>query len=102
MFPLTSTGRWAVSGLSPANNPHGAGWKKISQNEPVYIDYTCVVNGYTADAQRVFVLGSKPLDDTLMHGFKTALLIQEEATKKLKARVSMLGYLEAVGGCRCW
>ena len=72
------------SGLSPANNPHGAGWKKIERHEPVYIDYTCVVNGYTADAERVFVLGEKPLDDTLLHGHKTALSIQEEVMKQLK------------------
>jgi Xaa-Pro aminopeptidase len=71
-------------GLSSANNPHGAGWKRILQNEPVYIDYTCVVNGYTADAERVFVLGSKALDDTLLHAHKTALLIQEEVIKQLK------------------
>ncbi|MBN2041750.1 MAG: aminopeptidase P family protein [Spirochaetes bacterium] len=72
------------SGLSPANNPHGAGWKKIISGEPVYIDYTCVVNGYTADAERIFVLGESVLDDTLMHGHKTALLIQEEVMKQLK------------------
>lgn len=72
------------SGLSPANNPHGAGWKRILRNEPVYIDYTCVVNGYTADAERVFVLGSRSIDDVLLHGHETALLIQEEAIKLLK------------------
>lgn len=75
------------SGLSPANNPHGAGWKKISANEPVYIDYTCVVNGYTADAERIFVLGEKALDDTLLHAHKIALLIQGEVMKQLKSGV---------------
>lgn len=44
-------------GLTPANNPHGAGWKVIGRNEVVYIDYTCVINGYTADGARMFVIG---------------------------------------------
>ena len=30
-------------GVTPANNPHGAGWRKIKRNEPVCIDYTCVL-----------------------------------------------------------
>jgi Xaa-Pro aminopeptidase len=74
-------------GLTPANHPHGAGWKKIQKNEPVYIDYTCVVDGYTADAQRVFVMGQ--LNDQLRMAHETALSIQRK----------MIALLEAGGTC---
>jgi Xaa-Pro aminopeptidase len=73
-------------GLSPANNPHGAGWKKIKRNEPVYIDYTCVVNGYTADAERIFAMGN--LSDELVHAQKTALTIQDEMIKKIRPGIN--------------
>ncbi|MGV8058500.1 MAG: M24 family metallopeptidase [Smithellaceae bacterium] len=63
------------SGLTPANNPHGAGWKKILRNELIYIDYTCVVNGYTADEARMFVMGE--LSEKLVNAHKGALAIQE-------------------------
>lgn len=63
-------------GVTPANNPHGAGWKRICKNEPIYIDYTCVVNGYTADAERIFVSGR--LDDALVNAHQVALQIQDE------------------------
>ena len=72
-------------GVTPANNPHGAGWKKIERNESVYIDYTCVINGYTADAQRIFVMGK--LDDDLVHAHNVALTIQEEAIKAIQPGV---------------
>ncbi|MDD5724177.1 MAG: Xaa-Pro peptidase family protein [Syntrophales bacterium] len=62
-------------GLTPANNPHGAGWKKILRNEIVYIDYTCVVNGYTADEARMFVMGELP--EKLLNAHRGALAIQE-------------------------
>lgn len=45
------------AGVSPANNPQGAGWKAIGRNEPVYIDYTCILNGYTVDQTRMFCIG---------------------------------------------
>ncbi len=72
-------------GVTPANNPHGAGWKKIQKNEAVYIDYTCVINGYTADAERIFVMGR--LDDTLMRAHAAALTIQNELIKTIKPGV---------------
>ncbi|MCK5311320.1 MAG: M24 family metallopeptidase [Desulfobacteraceae bacterium] len=31
--------------------------EKIDRNTPVYIDCTCVVTAYTADAERIFVMG---------------------------------------------
>jgi len=61
-------------GLTPANNPHGAGWKTIGRNEIVFIDYTCVVNGYTADESRMFVLGD--VSPQLRRAHAAALEIQ--------------------------
>jgi len=67
------------AGLTPANLPHGAGWKKIGRDEPVYIDYTCVVDGYTADETRMFVIGNLSL--SLKDAFMSALAIQNELVK---------------------
>lgn len=72
-------------GVTPANNPHGAGWKKISRNEIIYIDYTCVVNGYTADGARMFVIGD--VSETLKNAHSVAIRIQEHLQKMLKPGV---------------
>jgi Xaa-Pro aminopeptidase len=72
-------------GLTPANNPHGAGWKTIGRNEIIYIDYTCVVNGYTADGARMFVLGS--VSPTLKQAHQAALTILERITATIKPGV---------------
>ena len=64
------------SGLTPANNPHGAGWKSIARNEIIFIDYSCLINGYTADGARMFVLGS--ISDQLQQAHHAALNIQKE------------------------
>ncbi|MGE4559558.1 MAG: M24 family metallopeptidase [Desulfobulbus sp.] len=61
-------------GLTPANNPHGAGWKVIGRNEVIYIDYTCVINGYTADGARMFVMGD--VSESLREAHAAALEIQ--------------------------
>ena len=62
-------------GLTPANNPHGAGWKKIKRNEVVYIDYTCVINGYTADGARMFVIGD--VSEQLRQAHQASLEIED-------------------------
>lgn len=72
-------------GLTPANNPHGAGWKKILRNEIIYIDYTCVVNGYTADEARMFVMGE--LSENLVKAHKGAIAIQEALLNMAKPSV---------------
>jgi Xaa-Pro aminopeptidase len=73
------------SGLTPANNPHGAGWKTINRNEIIYIDYTCVVNGYTADGARMFVLGS--VSRQLEKAHSVALAILETIVAMIKPGV---------------
>lgn len=73
------------SGVTPANNPHGAGWKVIGRNEIVYIDYTCVIDGYTADGARMFVVGD--ISEQLKQAHEAALRMQEELVKMLKPGV---------------
>lgn len=78
-IPTYFNGPVGGAGLTPANLPHGAGWKKIGRDEPVYIDYTCVVDGYTADETRMFVIGD--LSSGLKDAFMAALTIQHELVK---------------------
>jgi Xaa-Pro aminopeptidase len=72
-------------GLTPANNPHGAGWKPIGRSEVVYIDYTCVINGYTADGARMFVIGE--VSEQLRQAHAAALKIQEAIVAMIKPGV---------------
>ena len=73
------------TGLTPANNPHGAGWKTIGRNEIIYIDYTCVVNGYTADGARMFVMGG--VSEKLQKAHAAALTILEALVAIIKPGV---------------
>lgn len=65
-----------------ASHPQGAGWKRINRNEVVYIDYTCIIDGYTGDQTRVFCMGE--LASRLVKAFDDALLIQAEIIKNIK------------------
>ena len=69
-------------GLTPANNPHGAGWKTIGRGEVIYIDYTCVINGYTADGARMFVIGD--VSEQLRQAHVASLKIQEALVAMIK------------------
>lgn len=62
--------------------PMGAGWKKINPNENIYIDYTCVIQGYTGDQARMFCIGE--LTPQMTKAFEAALLIQKEILKMMK------------------
>lgn len=62
------------SGTGPANNPQGPGWNVLTRNEPVYVDYGCVMDGYTTDETRVFCIGDLP--DKLRAAYDTALTIE--------------------------
>jgi Xaa-Pro aminopeptidase len=72
-------------GLTPANNPHGAGWKVIKRNEVIYIDYTCVINGYTADGARMFVIGD--VSEQLRAAHAASLAIQEKLVAMIRPGV---------------
>ncbi|GAB6181806.1 Xaa-Pro peptidase family protein [Desulfotomaculum defluvii] len=63
-------------------HPHGAGWKKVCRNEVVYIDYTCVVHGYTGDQTRIFCIGE--LSSQMVKAFEAALFIESEIIKSIK------------------
>lgn len=68
-------------GLSSAS-PYGSSRAVIKENEPVFLDYTGVFNGYIADMTRVFVLGQ--LDPDLVHAFEVSLEIQAFLQRALK------------------
>lgn len=73
----------AVTGRGLSNaSPHGASVEMIRENEPVFLDYTGVFNGYITDMTRIFVLGK--LDAELQHAFDAALEIQEALRLALK------------------
>lgn len=75
-----------VGGLGvSAANPQGAGWKKISRNEAVYIDYTCIIEGYTGDQSRIFCMGK--LTSRMEKAFEDAVRIQQEVVKAIKPGV---------------
>lgn len=69
------------SGLTPAY-PHGAGRRVVQRNEIVYIDYTCVVNGYTGDQARMFCIGE--LSPKMIKAFEDAVYIEQEIVKMMK------------------
>ncbi|SHJ85680.1 M24 family metallopeptidase [Propionispora hippei] len=69
------------SGACPSH-PQGAGWKKISRNEVVYIDYTSLIEGYTGDQSRVFCIGE--LSPQLVKAFEAALAIQKAVLASIK------------------
>ncbi|MDD2498290.1 MAG: Xaa-Pro peptidase family protein [Desulfitobacteriaceae bacterium] len=69
------------SGVS-VSQPQGAGWKRIKRDEVVYIDYTCVIDGYTGDQTRIFCIGE--LSPRMVKAFKDALIIEAEILKTIK------------------
>ncbi|MEI8140476.1 MAG: Xaa-Pro peptidase family protein [bacterium] len=76
-FDGAVTGR----GLSSAA-PYGSSMDLIKENEPVFLDYTGVFNGYITDMTRVFVVGR--LDSELQRAFEVSLEIQTFLQMALK------------------
>lgn len=76
-FDGAVTGR----GLSSAS-PQGASLEVIRGNEPVFLDYTGVFNGYITDMTRIFVIGT--LDPELQEAFNVSLTIQAYLQAELK------------------
>jgi Xaa-Pro aminopeptidase len=85
-IPTFFNGPVGGQGLTPANNPHGASWKKIERNESIYIDYACVKNGYTSDTARIFSIGLLPRD--LIKAHEVALEIQNTLVRIIKTGIS--------------
>lgn len=72
-----------VGGMgSSLAQPQGAGWKQIKRNEVIYVDYTCVIQGYTGDQTRIFCIGE--LSPKLVKAYEAALLIEAEMLKAMK------------------
>ena len=101
-------------GLTPANNPHGAGWKVIGKNEVIYIDYTCVINGYTADAARMFVIGevaehlrkahaaALEIQKALVAMIRTGMLCEEvyDRSLELASQMGLEAHFMGIGNAR--
>ncbi len=80
VFPSFFDGPVGGRGVA-VTHPHGAGWKKVNRNEVVFIDYTCVVHGYTGDQTRIFCVGE--LSPRMVKAFDDALFIQSEIIKSI-------------------
>ena len=72
------------TGLSPAV-AQGVSFKRIARDEPVVFDFVPVVNGYTADFTRMFVVGK--LAAELQRAFAVALHIEHEVAAMAKPGV---------------
>lgn len=80
-YPSFFDGPVGGSGVSIAH-PQGAGWKKVNRNEVVYIDYTCIIEGYSGDQTRIFCIGE--LTPKMVKAFEDAVLIESEVAKSIK------------------
>lgn len=60
----------------------GAGWRRLQENEPLYVDYGAAYRGYITDATRVFVFGR--LDGRLERAHGVALEIQAALFEAIK------------------
>ena len=73
----------AVTGRGLSNaSPQGASTQIIGRDEPVFLDYAGVFNGYITDMTRIFVIGT--LDPELQRAFDLSLEIQEHLRNALK------------------
>jgi len=82
VIPCYFDGPVGGSGVA-ATHPHGAGWKKVKRNEVIFIDYTCVVHGYTGDQTRIFAIGE--LTPRMVKAFEDAQFINSELIKCIKS-----------------
>lgn len=80
------------TGLNPSF-PQGAGYKRISRNEPVMVDYVGVYDGYMVDQARIFCIGRLP--EKLNHAYNVALEIQELVKETAMPGVSCAQLYEA-------
>ncbi len=89
--------------------PQGPGFRKIRRNEPIYVDFAGIYNGYIADETRIFSLGSLPAN--LQDAFGASLQIFEALSRELRpgrtgrdlfdlseAMAAELGYADFLGG----
>jgi Xaa-Pro dipeptidase len=89
--------------------PQGPGFRRIRRNEPVFVDFAGIYNGYIADETRIFSLGklSSDLDDAYL----ATLEIEEAIARELRpgktgrelfelseTEGAKLGYQDYLGG----
>lgn len=84
-YPSFFDGPVGGAGVS-ISHPQGAGWKKINRDEVIYIDYTCIIEGYSGDQTRIFCMGE--LTSKMEKAFEAAVLIQSEVVKAMKPGIS--------------
>jgi Xaa-Pro dipeptidase len=70
------------SGLNPSY-PQGAGFNKISKNEPILVDFVTVIGGYMVDQTRIFCLGNPAAK--LKEAYAVAVEIKKTLADKGKA-----------------
>ena len=73
--PGAFDGPVAGRGLSAAY-PVGPSSRTVKRGEPVFVDYTALIEGYVLDMSRVFAVGSLP--DDLSRALDVAIAIQDE------------------------
>jgi Xaa-Pro dipeptidase len=89
--------------------PCGAGNKKLTPDEPIMVDFNCVLNGYHFDETRMFAIESMP--QKALDASQAAIEIQNEVIDKIKpgirldelfrisiAKAKSLGYEESYLG----
>jgi Xaa-Pro dipeptidase len=95
-------------GTSPAF-PCGAGNKRLAPDEPIMVDFNCVLNGYHFDETRMFAIESMPTK--ALDASQAAIEIHNEILNKIKpgirldelfristAKAESLGYAESYLG----
>ncbi len=60
----------------------GAGFKKITKNEPILVDYVFALDGYISDHARIFSIGA--LSSDLLDAHQAMLEVQNETMKQAK------------------
>ncbi len=65
--------------------PQGPGERRIQINDPIYLDYVGVFDGYNIDQTRLYVIGVLP--HKLKYAFQVALEIQETLLAQIKPGV---------------
>ena len=67
--------------------PCGAGFKKLAPNEPIMIDFNCVMNGYHFDETRMYAIGS--MSQNAFDACQAAIEIHNEVLDKVKPDISL-------------
>jgi len=73
-------------------HPFGAGAKLIQKNEPIFIDFGTILNGYHMDETRMFVLGT--MNSRAMEASKVSIEILYELLSMMKPGVIMCDIFE--------